>query len=95
MKICMESRTYLNHVLKTQGRAVISKKQENFMIKVVGNMKNECSIVYEILFRRTIVNVGTDGNLCIWQRCQGTEAVHITKKSFHVAADIRKELPKE
>lgn len=49
MKISMESRSYLNPVLKTQGRAVIIKKQ-NLMIKVVGNMKNECSIVYEILF---------------------------------------------
>ena len=50
MKISMELRTYLNPVLKTQGRAVIIKKQENLMIKVVGNMKNDCSIVYEILF---------------------------------------------
>lgn len=66
------------------------------MIKVVRNMKNECPVVYEILFWRTIANVGTDEkNLCIWQKCQGTVVVHITQKSFHVATGIGKALPKE
>lgn len=41
MKICMESRTYLNPVLKTQGWAVIIKKQKQKKPYDPGSEKHE------------------------------------------------------